>query len=978
MISPRTTRLVRVSDLHGFRQAVVELCRAGSPLDARDRLVVVPTRAAAAHLVRSLEHRLPAGSGASVLPELVTSDELHLRCAERLPDPAPRLTGAEREVLLGVASRQAIAEGYEPPFQPRPGLVAEMLRFYDRLRRNQKDVDAFERLAAGLFEPAAPDDRGAERLLRQTRFLAAAFRHFERRCREAGAADEHVLRHAAILVPARRPWRHVVVTVGDAAFDPDGLCAADWDLLARVPGLERLDIVATDATVAGAYHERIHQILPGIEEVRGEAPREPSRPMLVAAPGGAVAHADRDREEEVAAFARWIRQARRTGDLPSLDRAALVVHRPLPYVYVAREVLRSAGVACQTFDALPLAGEPYAAALDLVFACVAGNFARVPATALLRSPHFRFGLTLVEVAALDRALSEAGYLGDLEAFDRLVDAWREAASHSGRPPRALRAGEALGVLAHELAPLRAPGPGAHHLDRVIAFVTSREPPPGPDDPLRARERRARAAILGTLGSLRDAYARFDDRPVEFDAIVAMVRRWIEGHTFAPRIGEGGVHLVDAASARFGDFDAVQLAGLVDGEWPDRPRRSIFYSPAMLRDLGWPSESERLDAARAAFQDLIRLPASRLRVSTFTLEDDALVAPSSLLDGLEGAGLEVVESAVPSVRIFEYEALGLDPVDTTPLTPIARRAAERRLEARSGSPDRCRGMTRGQPWPAYSLSALERYQDCPFKAFAADVLDLEEAPDEDGALSPRARGRFIHEVFQRFFAEWDRQGPGTITSERVDRARALFEEVAAPLLARLPDADASLERARLFGSAVAIGMVDLVLGLEASRPRQVLARWLEYRLEGEFSLGAPDGTRVPLKGVADRVDLLEGRRLRVIDYKSGYPPNPRRALQVPIYALCAQERAGANDGSQWSVDEAAYVAFSDRRTLVPVIKPGAGDPDAVLAAARDRLFGLVQGIERGEYPPKPHEPRLCTYCAYPSVCRKDYVGDEERG
>jgi RecB family exonuclease len=136
--------------------------------------------------------------------------------------------------------------------------------------------------------------------------------------------------------------------------------------------------------------------------------------------------------------------------------------------------------------------------------------------------------------------------------------------------------------------------------------------------------------------------------------------------------------------------------------------------------------------------------------------------------------------------------------------------------------------------------------------------------------------------------------------------------------------------------------------------------------------------VPLKGVADRVDLLEGRRLRVIDYKSGYPPNPRRALQVPIYALCAQERAGAMDGSRWSVDEAAYVAFSGKRTLVPVIKPGAGDPDAVLAAARDRLFGLVQGIERGEYPPRPHEPRLCTYCAYPSVCRKDYVGDEERG
>jgi hypothetical protein len=25
--------------------------------------------------------------------------------------------------------------------------------------------------------------------------------------------------------------------------------------------------------------------------------------------------------------------------------------------------------------------------------------------------------------------------------------------------------------------------------------------------------------------------------------------------------------------------------------------------------------------------------------------------------------------------------------------------------------------------------------------------------------------------------------------------------------------------------------------------------------------------------------------------------------------------------------------------------------------------------------RPYETRICSYCAYPSVCRKDYVGDE---
>jgi RecB family exonuclease len=199
-------------------------------------------------------------------------------------------------------------------------------------------------------------------------------------------------------------------------------------------------------------------------------------------------------------------------------------------------------------------------------------------------------------------------------------------------------------------------------------------------------------------------------------------------------------------------------------------------------------------------------------------------------------------------------------------------------------------------------------------------------------------------------------------------------VAEPLLEKLPQADAALERTRLFGSAISLGIADVVLGLEASRPVDVRDRWLEYRLDGEFALGAADGRRVALRGVADRIDLLAGGRLRVIDYKSGAAPNPRRALQVPIYALCAQERLAERDGTSWAVDEASYVAFSGRRPLVPVVKPG-GDVDDTLAAARSRLLAAVDGIGRGEFPPRPHDPMICRYCAYAPVCRKDYVGDD---
>jgi RecB family exonuclease len=984
LTTSRSTRLVRASTIQAFRDAVVTLACDGSPLDARDRLIVVPTRAAAAQLTRSIEARVLPLRGALVLPDLVTSRELTLRLGERLSGERRMLTGHEREVLLGVACRAARDRGCEPPFRLRPALVAEILTFYDELRRRQNLVDDFERRALSQLEPGASDDRGAERLVRQTRFLAAAFRDFERRSAEHGS-DEHQLRARLIARAADHPYRHIVLAVTDAAFDGYGLFSAEWDLLARVPGLDRLDLVVTDTMIAGALHERVHQMLPGIEEVRFETEPTPA-PMLVVpgrtdvrlpstglGPGKPdttteTVHRARDREEEIAAFARRIKAAARSKAIASLDRAALVVKQPLPYVYLARDVFRSAAIPCQMFDALPLAAEPYAAALDLVFSCISANGARLPAIALLRSPHFQFASDDErhgrDVMALDRALAEAGYLGDVESLERLVEEWNAS--------RAARAGQTLSAVLRDLLPLSSPAPVASHLSVLIAFLDRYDRASDADDPLAARHLRARGAIHATLRALRDAYARFDTEPVDADVVAALVRRWIDTQTFAPRTGESGVYVLDASSAPLGEFEFVQLAGVMDGEWPERPRRNIFYSTGVLRELGWPSESDRLDGERAAFADLLRLATARVAVSVFTLEADALVSASSFIDEVDRAALETTRDASSRDRIFDYEALTSDHMGHPAIAASAREWAARRLPRTGDASPRFRGQTDAHELPALSLSALERYQDCPFKFFAADVLRLEEAPEDESMLSPRARGRFIHKVFERFFAAWDAKGHGAITYARLDDARALMREVAETQLARLPDADAALERTRLFGSAISRGMADVVLEHEVEHQAPVVERLLEHRFEGEFALGSVDGRRARLKGVADRIDLLEGRRLRVFDYKSGSAPDRRRALQVPIYALTAQEELAARDGKPWAVDEAAYLAFTGKKSYVPIVSPGESARDNLMEAARERLFAITDGIAAGAFPAHPHEPIRCTWCAYPSVCRKDDI------
>ena len=98
VITPRTTRLIRVADLSAFRTALARLACQGPALAARDRLIVVPTRAAAEQLRRSLEDRRLAGPATLVLPDCVPVGELvtaFAAAADRRP-PCCRRPNARR------------------------------------------------------------------------------------------------------------------------------------------------------------------------------------------------------------------------------------------------------------------------------------------------------------------------------------------------------------------------------------------------------------------------------------------------------------------------------------------------------------------------------------------------------------------------------------------------------------------------------------------------------------------------------------------------------------------------------------------------------------------------------------------------------------------------------------------------------------------------------------------------------------------
>ena len=1009
MITPRRTRLVRVPDLREFRLAIAASCRPG-PLDpanvanpaVRERrvqrtrptpgdvqrtrptpgdvAVIIPTRGAA----RQLEAAVPGAT-------LLTRDELYDHLHARLPDAPRRLTALERDVIAQ-ASARAAAAGESLTFQLRPGLVAEMLRFYDHLRRQSQQVGRFEELILDALGPSGDVDeidRGARRTRQQTRFLARAFAEYERRVADSAGLDEHLLRERLLSQTPPAPLRHVIVTVADWIADAAGLYVADFDLLSRIPGLERLDVVATEPVLRSGFHERLHTWLPGIEEVDGTSSATlPQRPVLVVRPDAPPDEpwwTHRDREEELVAIVRRVGADPAAGAAVPLERVAVVYKQPLPYLYLAREVFDAAGIPFQTSDALPLAAEPTAAALDLVLDAVSTNFTRGTLIALLRSPHFRLDADDVEVScesvsALDRALSDARYLGDLERLDTLAAAWTV--------PAATPALHAALAAARELAPLVRSMPASEAVDRLRTFWVRHLRPIVEGDPHGEREQRARAAVAGTLDALSAVHKVYDDPAWTIEDLELTVRRWIGEQTFDRRSTPAGVHLLDDKAARYGDFDDVTIVGLIDPEWPERSSRNIFYPPALLRSLGWPSEKDRRAAADAHFVDLLACASRRTTLSTFTLDDDALVSRSMQLDDVDRANLVrlTAETAPDTVRLPASAPPSSGGASARPGRGAEREGrkadttyddspwAELRAARSDAADPHFHGVAGPMPGRAWSVSALETYLGCPFRFFAQHVLRLDEEPDDEEVMDPRRQGRFVHEVFEDFFDRWQSAGDSAITAANLEIARAMFEQVVDEALERLPPAEAGLERTRLLGSPAAAGLGEAVMRMEAERPVPVVERLLEHRLEGSFAFATEAGPRtVALNGKADRLDLLADGTFRVIDYKLGWPPDRGTALQLPIYALCAEQRLSGRRGRSWRLGEAAYIAFKGPRRVVPLFR-SVEDRAEVLTKAQQRLVDTVDRIAAGEFPPTPDDVYRCETCCYAGVCRKDYVGD----
>jgi RecB family exonuclease len=974
--------LVRARDLAEFRRALVDLALAGDPLDASRRAMILPTRASIEIFRQTIEHGLrDAGRTAVLLPQLLTRDDWIGRLHQALGDVPPMLTRLEREVLMDAAARAAARRGWlaRPPFEIRPRLVTEILRLYDELRRRRRSVGRFSRVLFDELRVERGTDRGSESLIHQTTFLGFAFLGYERRVAASERMDEHGLRIRLLDPDVTLPFDRLVVAVADHPSDPSGLWPADFDLIGRLAGLTDLAVVVTDRTHDAGFRDRIEQELPGIEEVRAFQTASPRSSVLVrpaVTETESLCYSHRDREEELRDVVRAIRREASSTGYALRGSTAVVFQRPLPYVYLARQVFADGRVPLQIFDALPLAAEPYASLVDLVLVFAATGGTREAAVALLRAPALAFRVDgspigPEDVAALDLVLTDGRATGEADTFGGEVDSWC-----ADRPMRqgpmidaARRAARAAAAVHAELVSCRTATSGSAQVRAIASFLRAHERGNAPD----ARQSRARAAVLGLLDALAAALASHHDEPRDPGELVALVHHGIEQRTFTPAGLTGGVCLVDAVAARFGEFDHVHLVGLVETDWLDRSQRSIFYSRGMLSPLGWPQDAERRQAQQAAFRDLIELPARTLRLHAFQFDGEALVAQSPMVEMARELS-SLAEPPSEARRIFADELLTSVP----PVSMGLDDDSARWLEARTRRPPlhdrRYSGFVATRAPQAYRVSLVDRYVDCPFKYFAHTVLDLPEEREEASGLTPLERGTLVHHLFERFYRAWHAAGRGAITPATLPDALSAFAELAREVLSRFPEADRALEEARLLGSIVGRGVAERVFELESDSGAEVVDRFVELDLRGRFNFPALSGIsqrEIEIRGKADRIDVFDTGGLRVVDYKLSRLPDVETSVQLPVYAHAARQLLEARDRRVHPVTEAMYVAFGDERRTAGKLATSAEDVPMAVEARSSDFAAAIESIEAGRFPAQPKRPGDCQWCHYAGVCRKEY-------
>ena len=689
-----------------------------------------------------------------------------------------------------------------------------------------------------------------------------------------------------------------------------------------------------------------------------------------------------------------------------------IVHPGGAYARLVPELLDAAGVPWGGRGTTSLADTVPGRALVGLLALRESDLARGDVMALLATAPIVDPATSQPVPAptWERLSRDAHVLRGASQWSRRLDRLASEIEARGGPGASRRVGEIaelrsfVGTLAAALEP-----PAVRTWTALAGWALDLMRFLGPVD---AEERARIEAVVTGLATLDAVDAAGVDAPAFVDELVAQLSRPAGRRTLGEGVTVGSPRDVFGIAA-----SAVIVLGMNEGTFPRR-RRDDPLLPDSVRAVTGGQLPTRGDRRRA---EQIELATVLDRATERTL---CAARADQRAQQQRNPSRWLLAWAPPVGGVVPRRSSDLVPVasfSTAVLgdTPSCEQEAALHLLTSGGLPEAI-GLTRNidavrarhgaalsewdgvvGPHPGVAVdkrvmspTAVEVWASCPFRHFLRSVLrvDPTNTPEDRVGTDPLERGTLVHEVLERF-VRWRLAQPPGAHAPTDEEQSAVIDRIAADVCDEFESAGRvgrrvpwELEKRTLRADLAAILALDAADASETGF-RPILA-------EASFGLGPDDefdvaeveladGRVVHFRGQVDRVDLsADGRRVRVVDYKTGRSKNYRRdlqgprgqppvdptaggrRLQLPVYATAV---AGRHPGAQISAE---YWFVTDAAQGYPRVSVELDD--ATRQRFLDVLTSIADAIDDGVFPANPGADQLdtwenCRYCDFDRVC-----------
>jgi ATP-dependent helicase/DNAse subunit B len=719
----------------------------------------------------------------------------------------------------------------------------------------------------------------------------------------------------------------------------------------------------------------------------------------------------RSPREEAREAVRWVK-SRILRDGLSAYACAIVTPDPERYRPFLREAGHEFGVPLRFTHGESLSSAPgIAALLDLLGLPLRGFPSRLTIEAV-RSPYFdltAFGLKLGDADLLENASRHGLVIEGLEQWEEALtnlsgaqpnyEDQDDSDAHGADLPKGEKAEALLVGLRNFTA--RVSPPATLTLANWVSWLEDLLD----DFQFLKRDQTARdeASLIGLREVLRALVlgeAIVDGTPINVGAFHLTLRSFLDGTYYheAHNWKDPAALVLRVFEARGLRYKAVALLGLSEGLFPEVEREDPFLSEDVRDELGLEGRLGR-EQGGIFYQIITRADEQLFITRPYLAEDgeywEASPYWSEVRDLVEGGPITLrhespraLSEAGSSEELLFWgvRRVGLPPRFVEEFEPRWEylRHARDVLQARTDrTPEgRFEGITAGLssilsdqygPDHLWSSSRLESYGGCPYRFYVETTVELEVKESPELGIDARQLGSMLHEALEMAYKR--ASDPGD-----VEQVRVMLDQVIEEVFSQAP-ATYGFRPTHLWG--VEQEQFAQALRESFNNLEELGSGWTPIAFEQPFGLeGAPTlemhigDERIRVRGLIDRVDRNEAGELRVVDYKTGSSHLGSRdlvegrRLQLPIYALAADEALGLGDpteGLYWAIlkgkaGQLRLSKFQPKRDDPTIVGPA-----GAISTMKEYVKKYVTAIRRGEFPPIPPRDGCPDFCAAAAWC-----------